>query len=160
MKTTIIILLVVIFAMLLANLTVMLIKFIDEKMYKSNSEAYQRGYDYANDVSTRMAQNEARKYLAQMLQSYSIKDVVFAKDDVFVVKWNDGKSTHVKRKEGDVDNPFKAFCYCLLKQMYGDNWKAMFKKYGIVDTQAEGEDENANSNDSSYYGSVDNSVEE
>ncbi len=156
MKTAIVILLVVIFAMLLANLTVMLIKLIEQK----KTEAYQKGYDCANDISTRMAQNEARKYLAQMLQSYSIKDVVFAKDDVFVVKWNDGKSTHVKRKKGDVDNPFKAFCYCLLKQMYGDNWKAMFKKYGIVDTQAVGDNENANSNDCSYYDSVDNAVEE
>lgn len=155
MKTAIVILTAVVFAMLLANLAVMLIKLIEKK----TQEAYQKGYDYANDVSTRMAQNEARKYLAQMLQSYSIKDVVFAKDDVFVVKWNDGKATHVKRKEGEVDNPFKAFCYCLLKQMYGDNWKAMFKKYGIVDTQTE-EDENAPGNDCNSCDSANNAVEE
>lgn len=153
MKTAIIILLAAVFAMLLANLAVMLIKLIEKK----TQEAYQKGYDYANDVSTRMAQNEARKYLAQMLQSYSIKDVVFAKDDVFVVKWNDGKTTHVKRKEGEVDNPFKAFCYCLLKQMYGDNWKAMFKKYGIVDTQA---GENTHENDCNSCDSTINAVEE
>lgn len=153
MKTAIIILSAAVFAMLLANLVVMLIKLIEKK----TQEAYQKGYDYANDVSTRMAQNEARKYLAQMLQSYSIKDVVFAKDDVFVVKWNDGKTTHVKRKEGEVDNPFKAFCYCLLKQMYGDNWKAMFKKYGIVDTQA---GENTHENDCNSCDSTINAVEE
>lgn len=153
MKTAIIILLAAVFAMLLANLAVTLVKIIEKK----TQEAYQKGYDYANDVSTRMAQNEARKYLAQMLQSYSIKDVVFAKDDVFVVKWNDGKATHVKRKEGEVDNPFKAFCYCLLKQMYGDNWKALFRKYGIVDTQA---GENTPENDCNSCDSANNAVEE
>ena len=153
MKTAIIIILAAVFVMLLANLAVTLVKIIEKK----TQEAYQKGYDYANDVSTRMAQNEARKYLAQMLQSYSIKDVVFAKDDVFVVKWNDGKATHVKRKEGEVDNPFKAFCYCLLKQMYGDNWKALFRKYGIVDTQA---GENTPENDCNSCDSANNAVEE
>ena len=131
MKTAIIILLMAIFAVLMAILAVLFIKFIEKK----TDEAYKKGYDYAVDVSSSMAQNEAKKQLAQMLQSYSIKEVIYAENDVFVVKWNDGKSTYVKRKVGDVDNPFKAFCYCLLKQMYGDRWKIMFKKYNIVDTQ-------------------------
>ncbi len=133
MKTAIIILLAAVFAALTANAVIFTIKFIDKK----TDEAYKSAQEDTAVYYKRITQNEAKKALAQMLQSYSVKDIIVTKDNKTVVKWNDGKTTWVKLKEGDVNNPFKAFCYCLLKQMYGDAWKEMFKHHGVEDTQAE-----------------------
>lgn len=133
MKTAIIILLAAVFVALLGVAVAATSLLIDKK----EQEAYQNGFNKAAEMDTKMAKNQASKALAQMLQSYSVKDIIVTKDNKTVVKWNDGKTTWVKLKEGDVNNPFKAFCYCLLKQMYGDAWKEMFKRHGVEDTQAE-----------------------
>ena len=132
MKTAIIILLAAVFVALL-GVAVAATLLIDKK----EQEAYRNGFNKAAEMDAKMAKNQASKALAQMLQSYSVKDIIVTKDNKTVVKWNDGKTTWVKLKAGDVNNPFKAFCYCLLKQMYGDAWKEMFKRHGVEDTQAE-----------------------
>ena len=94
MKTAIIILLAAIFVALLGVAVAATSLLIDKK----EQEAYRNGFNKAAEMDTKMAKNQASKALAQMLQSYSVKDIIVTKDNKTVVKWNDGK-TWVKLKE-------------------------------------------------------------
>ena len=108
MKTAIIILLAAIFVALLGVAVAATSLLIDKK----EKEAYRNGFNKAAEMDTKMAKNQASKALAQMLQSYSVKDIIVTKDNKTVVKWNDGKTTWVKLKEGDVNIFFFVFCFC------------------------------------------------